>query len=245
MLLNLRVFDTRDDLFDTAASAVVETVQRGSRAVIALSGGSTPRGLYTLLGSAELREKMEGKEVLWVTGDERCVPPDHPDSNGAMIEASLFAAGLLPGHQFLRFQTEIGEPPEIARKFEEEWRRLGVEGIDLAILGVGDDGHTASLFPGTEVLSLEGRIASEVFVPRMDSWRVTLTAPVLRESASKIVLATGPSKRPVIEALQRGERFPISEVIEDGGPSWWLIDHDAYPGTADAKEKEGTEGEKS
>jgi 6-phosphogluconolactonase len=233
-MLSMRVFETMNDLFETAGSAVLQSIHQRERAVIALSGGSTPRGLYTLLGSSEWRLEMEGKQVLWVTGDERCVPREHPDSNAGMIDSTLFAGGLLPKHQFLRFRTELGEPAAIAAKFEQEWRELGIEGIDLAILGVGDDGHTASLFPGTDVLALEERVASEVYVPRLDSWRVTVTAPVLRESASKIVLATGPSKRPVIQALQRGEQFPISSVIDGGGPAWWLIDRDAYP---EAKEK--------
>ncbi len=239
-MLNLRVFDTKSDLFETAASAIVETVQRSDRAVIELSGGSTPRGLYEVLGAEPFRSKLEGKAVIWVTGDERCVPQDHPDSNAAMIRGSLLAQGILPNHQFLRFRTELEDPAKIAARFEEEWRELGIAGLDLSIIGVGDDGHTASLFPGTDVLNVTDRIASEVFVPRMDTWRVTMTAPLLRESASKLVLATGKSKRPVIEALQRGERFPISEVIEGGGPSWWLIDRDAYPET-----KNGEEGEKN
>lgn len=229
-MLNLRVFDTKEDLFETAASAVVETAQRSDRAVIALSGGSTPQGLYALLGSASYRAQLEGRRVLWVTGDERHVPQDHPESNALMIRGSLFAEGMLDGHEFLRFRTELEDPAIIARRFEEEWRELGVAGIDLAIVGVGDDGHTASLFPGTTVLGVEDRIAAEVYVPRLSTWRVTMTAPVLRESASKLVLATGASKRPVIQALQQGERFPISDVLEGGGPSWWLIDRDAWPG---------------
>lgn len=229
-MLNLRVFETKEDLFETAASAVTQTISRGKRAVIALSGGSTPRGLYTLLGSPSSREAMEGRSVIWVTGDERCVPPDHADSNSKMINETLFAGGLPEGHAFLRFRTELGDPAAIARQFEREWSDLAIEGIDLAILGVGDDGHTASLFPDTGAVEVTGRTATEVYVPRLDSWRVTLTAPVLRESASKLVLAAGESKRPVISALQAGEIYPISAVIDGGGPTWWLIDGAAYPG---------------
>jgi 6-phosphogluconolactonase len=230
-MLNLRVFDTKDDLFETAASAVIETIRRNDRAVIALSGGSTPRGLYHLLASPAWQSEMEGTKALWVTGDERCVPPDHADSNARMIQSSLFAGGVLPGHEFLRFRTEQGEPSAIAATFVDEWRQLGIEGIDLAILGVGDDGHTASLFPGTGAVDVTDRLATEVYVERLDSWRVTLTAPVLRDAASKLVLAVGESKRPVIEALQRGETFPVSAVIDTGGPAWWLVDRNAWPGS--------------
>ena len=228
-MLNLRVFETMDDLFETAASAVTQTISNRERVVIALSGGSTPRGLYTLLGSESSRAAMEGKRVVWVTGDERCVPADHPDSNAKMIGETLFSAGLLEGHTFLRFRAELEDPEAIARQFERDWDEMGIEGIDLAILGVGDDGHTASLFPGTGAVEVTGRVATAVYVPRLDSWRVTLTAPVLRESASKLVLATGASKQPVITALQAGDIFPISAVIDGGGPSWWLIDTAAYP----------------
>src|SRR5215218_5757860 len=104
--MNLRIFDTLDDLTSAAARTILQRVEAGAR-TIALSGGSTPKPLYALLGqSAELREVP----IVWVVVDERYVPVDHPESNAGMIETTLFANGMSPAHRFLRFRTELNDP---------------------------------------------------------------------------------------------------------------------------------------
>ncbi|HJT17142.1 MAG TPA: 6-phosphogluconolactonase, partial [Thermoanaerobaculia bacterium] len=160
--MNLRVFDNTGDLIKAAARALMQRIDAGAR-TIALSGGSTPKPLYEMLG----REALP--DITWVIVDERYVPMDDPQSNAGMIDKTLKPKKLL------RFKTELGDPQKTADEFEREWRSLHIDRLDIAILGMGDDGHTASLFPGTDVLAVENRIASAVFVPKLNMWRVTLT----------------------------------------------------------------------
>jgi 6-phosphogluconolactonase len=212
--MNLRVFDSAEDLAQAAARAIA---QSGARS-IAVTGGSTPRRTYELLATSL------PQDVTWVLVDERYVPMHDPQSNAAMIERTLFAGGV--PERWLRFETELNDPTRTARVFEERWHQLGLESLDLVLLGCGDDGHTASLFPGTPVLAVQDRIASEVFVPRLDQWRVTLTLPVIRAAKQRLVLATGAAKAPVLAAIREGAEYPITAATR-GVDTWWLVDRDA------------------
>jgi len=225
--MNLRIFDTTNDLLAAAARTLVQRVQAGAR-TIALSGGSTPKPLYAMLGSSPLREQMAEFPITWVVVDERYVPITDPDSNAGMMEKTLFANGVSPSHRFLRFRTELNDPAATARAFEDDWRALNIAQLDVVLLGIGDDGHTASLFPGTPVLDVEDRIASEVFVPRLDTWRVTITKPVIRAAKLRLVLANGAKKKPILEGVRDGADYPIAQAT-NGVETWWLIDRDAAP----------------
>ncbi len=216
--MNLRIFENLDNLIHAAARTIMQRIEAGAR-TIALSGGNTPKPLYQLLGqNDELREKP----VTWVVVDERYVPIDDPQSNAGMIEKTLKPERLL------RFKTELDDPARSADEFEREWRDLKIEHLDLAVLGMGDDGHTASLFPGTDVLAVEDRIAAAVYVPKMNSWRVTLTKPVLRAAGLRIVLAAGASKRPILQEVRAGAEYPIA-LVTSGVETWWFVDRAAAP----------------
>jgi 6-phosphogluconolactonase len=212
--VNLRVFDNAEEL----AQAAARTIRQSGARTIGLTGGSTPKRLYELLADDLPRD------VTWVLVDERYVPMDDPQSNAAMIERTLFARGV--PERWLRFRTELNDPAATARVFEEEWRALGIETLDLVLLGCGDDGHTASLFPGTPVLDVEDRVASEVYVPRLEQWRVTLTLPVLRAATQRIVLATGAAKANVIREVREGAQHPVA-LATNGLEGWWLVDRAA------------------
>lgn len=212
--MNLRIFDDTESLAQAAARSIVQSNAK----TIVVTGGSTPKRLYEILG----QQLPEG--VTWILLDERYVPMSDPQSNAAMIERTLFARGV--PDRWLRFKTELDDPAETARVFEEEWRRLGITDIDLVLLGCGDDGHTASLFPGTPVLDIEDRIASEVFVPRLDQWRETLTMPVIRAAKSRMVLATGASKANIIREVREGADYPIARATKDV-ETWWFVDRAA------------------
>ena len=214
--MNLRVFEDAEDLAHAAARTIV---QSGAK-TIGVTGGSTPKRLYEILSESLPRD------VTWVLVDERYVPMSDPQSNAAMIERTLFARGV-PEH-WLRFKTELNDPAATARTFESDWRILGIEALDLVLLGCGDDGHTASLFPGTPVLQVEDRIASEVFVPRLDQWRVTLTLPALRAAKLRLVLATGAAKANVIREVREGAQHPVA-LATSGLESWWFVDRAAVP----------------
>ena len=215
--MNLRVFDNTADLTQAAARTILPRVRPGES--IALSGGSTPKPLYELLADSL------PQDVTWVLVDERYVPHDDPQSNAAMIERTLFARGI--PSRWLRFDTSLNDPVATARKFEDEWTALGIDTLDLVLLGCGDDGHTASLFPGTPVLDVEDRIAAEVFVPRLDQWRVTITMPVIRAAKLRIVLAAGASKAPILRDVQQGVPHPVALATGGDIESWWFVDRAA------------------
>jgi len=205
--MNLRIFESLEDLSHAAARAIR---QSGAKK-IGLTGGSTPKRLYQILGES-LPE-----DVTWVLVDERYVPHDDPQSNAAMIERTLFRNGL-PA-RWLKFDTSLNDSASTARRFEEAW---DFGDLDLVLLGCGEDGHTASLFPETPVLDVVDRIASEVYVPRLEQWRVTITMPVIRAATLRMVLASGPSKAPVIEAVRAGADYPITRATM-GVETWWYV----------------------
>jgi 6-phosphogluconolactonase len=223
--MNFRIFEDASALAAGAAEAIINRVRAGDR-IIALSGGSSPRPLYEMLGR---NDELRAAPVTWVVVDERFVPFADPQSNARMIHETLFARGVAPGHRFLKFETDVPDAAASATTFEAEWRRLGIERLDLALLGMGDDGHTASLFPGTPVLDVSDRIAAAVYVPRLDSWRVTLTMPVLREAKARWLLAAGSAKRKVLEEIRSGADYPVARVMSVTD-SWWFVDRAAVEG---------------
>ncbi|HEX7151704.1 MAG TPA: 6-phosphogluconolactonase [Thermoanaerobaculia bacterium] len=221
--MNLRSFTSLSDLVTAAARAIVQRVRPEGRTVIALSGGSTPKPLYELLGQSPWREQLEAAEITWVVVDERHVPRDDPQFNAAMIERTLFAQGLPPSHRFLFFDTAEGDAEATAAGFERRWRELAIEQLDVILLGCGDDGHTASLFPGTPVLEVDDRVAAAVYVPRLEQWRVTLTLPVIRAAGVRYVLAAGEKKRAIIEEIRAGADYPVVRATGGDIETWWLV----------------------
>jgi 6-phosphogluconolactonase len=222
--MNLRIFDTVDDLLRAAERTLLQRIEGGAR-TIALSGGSTPKPLYQSLGH---NDRLRDFPITWVLVDERYVPIDDPQSNAGMIEKTLFARGKPDLHRFLRFRTELNDPVATADEFEREWRDFGIDKLDIVFLGIGDDGHTASLFPGTTALNVDDRIATAVHVPKLNAWRVTLTKTVIREAALRIVIAAGASKKPLLEEVRAGADYPIA-IVTRGVETWWLVDREAAP----------------
>jgi 6-phosphogluconolactonase len=212
--MNQRIFENLEDLSRAAARAIR---QSGAKS-IAVTGGSTPKRLYEILGE-ELPE-----DVTWVLVDERFVPFDDPQSNAAMVERTLFRKGL--PSRWLKFDTSLPDAAASARTFEAAW---DLESLDLILLGCGDDGHTASLFPGTPVLDVSDRVAAEVYVPRLEQWRVTLTLPILRAAKSRMVLVSGASKRTIVEEIRQAVDHPVVRATQ-GVDTWWYLDRDAAGG---------------
>jgi 6-phosphogluconolactonase len=223
--MNFRIFDSTDDLLHAAARTIVQRAKGRERCSIALSGGSTPVPLYAMLGKPPLRDELASTAITWAVVDERYVPFDDPQSNAGMIQRTLFADGMSPGHRFLPFQTQFADPHESAAEYEREWRSQGLDALDVVVLGIGDDGHTASLFPGTPALEVEDRIAVAHYVPKVEMWRVTITKPVIRAASLRLVIVAGASKRPVLEALKSGDTsYPIAQATAGAGETWWLVD---------------------
>ena len=228
--MNLRIFDSVEELHRAVARTLLQRIAGRESVSIAISGGSTPQPLYSMLGGTPWREELAKTAITWVVVDERYVPLDDPQSNAGMIERTLFANGILPSHRFLRFKTELNDPARTAVEFEHDWQTLGLGDLDIVMLGVGDDGHTASLFPGTPVLDVEDRIAAEVFVPKLNAWRVTITKPVIRAANVRIVIAPGASKASILREVREGVEHPIA-VATRGVETWWFVDRAAAPVT--------------
>ena len=200
--------------------------ERGA-CVVGLCGGTTPAPVYAALASASL----PWDRIWWTFGDERCVPPDDPQSNYRMVRRALFDPAGIPDDRVLRMRGEL-EPTAAAASYEEELTqlalRLGHPGgrlvHDLMLLGLGGDGHTASLFPGTAALEERDRDVIAHFVPKLDAWRLTLTYPALNRSRRIWFLVNDPAKQPVLDAVRAGgSAHPAEGVRPSAGGVEWLV----------------------
>ena len=234
----VRVFQDSEALSTAAAGRFVEILLErhasGGRCTVALSGGSTPRHVYELLGTEAYRGQVDWARLHVFWTDERCVPPTDSDSNYKMARDLLLSAVPLPGKNVHRVRGEMG-PNEAAQQYESEIRsffgdRKLLPVFDLVLLGAGVDGHTASLFPGAEALHERRRLAVPVFMEAPQRSRVTLALPVLNNAAHVLILATGLPKTGVIhEIFENGNerQYPAGLVRPVNGSLEWFIDRDA------------------
>lgn len=218
--MNIRIFDTLADLTLAVERTLLQRIEAGARS-IGLSGGSTPQPLYERLGQ---NDRLREFPIIWVLVDERYVPIDDPQSNTGMIQKTLFARGVPPSHRFISFRTDLKDPVRSAEEFERDLRP--VTPLDIVTLGMGEDGHTASLFPGTDGLNVEDRMATAVYVPKLSMWRVTLTKPVIRQAALRMVLVDGEKKAPILREVRAGADYPVA-VVTRGVETWWFVDRPA------------------
>jgi 6-phosphogluconolactonase len=216
-------------------------VQARDRFTVALAGGSTPRALYRLLaddkGPYRTRVPWESTHVFF--GDERMVPPDDPESNARMAFEALLRHVPVPEEQVHRIRGENPDPERAAEEYEEmlrsTFRLAGRERprFDLVLLGLGADGHTASLFPGDRALEERDRLVVPSTAPVPPRSRVTLTLPVLNNASSVLFLVSGATKAPAVQRVRRGENLPAARVRPENGALLWLCDRPAAgPGPA-------------
>ena len=200
---------------------------------VALSGGETPRRVYQILAGEEQRCAIPWDHVHLFFGDERMVPPDDPDSNYGMVHRELVSRiPILPGNVH-RIRGEAA-PADAAREYGVDLNEH-FEGrpprFDIVLLGVGQDGHTASLFPGTSALAEVTALAVSCFVPQVRSWRVTLTIPVFDNARDIVFLAAGEAKSSVIAKIMATggphRDLPASLIRPTQGRVEWLLDSDA------------------
>src|SRR3569833_669542 len=223
------------ELFVTIAE---EAAARRGRARIAISGGSTPKAAFQLLadpGQPFLQRMPWDKlDLYWV--DERTVPPDHPESNYRMTREAMLDRVPLKPEQVHRMEGEL-EPEIAAARYESLLRNtFKLEGaetprFDLDQLGMGDDGHTASLFPHTEAINEMGRLVTANQVPQKDTWRVTLTWPVINQASTVFFLIGGKNKAKLVKDVFTGrrdpERLPSQLIWPSGGILTLILDKDA------------------
>jgi 6-phosphogluconolactonase len=238
-MIELEVRPDLSTFMRTAAERVVTLAETSITArghfTIALSGGSTPKALFELLAGEYLKHvDWPNVHVFW--GDERCVPPEHPDSNYRMARLALLDYVPIPMSNIHRMRGEI-DPLEAADQYEIMLREFfltrGRENepaprFDLILLGMGDDGHTASLFPGTEVLHEQERWVTAHYVEKLDAWRITLTAVAINAASNILFLVTGQGKAETLRAVASDPYQPDalpSQMIEAiNGRTVWLVD---------------------
>jgi len=208
---------------DIRALAAAAIAARG-RFRIALAGGSTPRALYPHLVTG-----IDWARADVFFGDERAVPPDDPQSNYRMARETLLDPARVPEANVFRWRAEAADLDGAARDYEQALRARGEPPwLDLALLGLGPDGHTASLFPGTTALAIEDRLAVAVEVPRMATRRLTLTYPTLLGARHVMFLVTGAEKREVLAAVLRPDStLPAARIIQRSAGVRILCDADA------------------
>ena len=221
--------------FEAAATAAIAA--RGQFCV-ALAGGSTPADLYRTLAGVAYRDHIDWRRVFVYFSDERCVPPDHPDSNYRMARETLLDHAPLPRANVFRMAGEL-PPEEAARLYtrilhEDLGQRNRRPRFDLILLGLGDDGHTASLFPGMAALNERRRPVVATDVPayvRPAVARVTFTLPLLNAAVQIIFLATGAAKAAAVQAVLAGSApvvpLPAQRVQPRVGRVTWLLDEAA------------------
>ena len=227
-------------LAEAAADAVVEAATSAvavrGRFTVALAGGSTPRTAYELLAAPRRSARMPWAVTHVFFGDERGVGPEHPDSNYRMAHAALLAKVPVPADQVYRVRADAVDPEEAAREYARTLaevfgtRRGELPRFDLVLLGIGIDGHTASLFPGSPVLKEVFRTVAAVHAAAaVIPQRFTLTLPVLNAAARVVVLASGAEKAKVVRAAlaDKGTSLPAAMVAPPEGRLTWLLDRAA------------------
>jgi len=222
------IYDSAEEVARAAADAfcsiVAGVLADRATARVALAGGSTPKATYRLLASAGYRERVDWPRVEIFFGDERCVPPDHADSNYRMAREALLDHVPLGADRVHRIAGER-PPAEAAAQYQQKLVRLGdPPRLDLVLLGMGPDGHTASLFPGTPVLDERARWAAPVHVRKLDSWRVTLTAPVLSAAAHVMFTAVGAEKADALATALTAPPGAVPIQLVQAVEQRWLVD---------------------
>ncbi len=245
-MINVQVFENAGQLARAAADHIVTqaaaAITARDRFSLGLSGGSTPRALLTLLASDDYAHRLDWSRIHVFWGDERCVPPDHPESNFRMAREALLDHVPIPSTHIHRMRGEIA-PAHAAADYEADLRRFftttdsasnvgdDVPRFDLLLQGMGEDGHTASLFPGTAALNEVGRWVTENFVPRLEAWRITLTVPAINAARQVIFLVTGAAKAETLAEVLHGdyqpEVYPAQLVRPVDGELIWMVDEAA------------------
>jgi len=235
---NILVFETPEQLALAAAERFVEysnePLDMSERFSVALAGGNTPRRVYELLATEPFKNRVAWFKTHLFFGDERCVPPEHPDSNYAMANEALISKVPIPANNVHRIIGE-GNANENALAYEDELRiyfaGLAWPRFDLVLLGMGEDGHTASLFPNSAALKETSRWVLPTRNEQLGQDRITLTLPVFNHARRLMFLVTGQKKAQRLKEVLRpqpgSEQLPVQAITPIQGMLEWLVDADA------------------
>ncbi|SHE46262.1 6-phosphogluconolactonase [Chryseobacterium takakiae] len=234
--MNIRIFDDLDTLYTEAADVFKnlseKSIREKGRFTVALSGGSSPKAIFKLLATDEYAERIDWNKIYFFWVDERWVPLNDDKSNARMTFETLLDKVPVPkDHIFPMYKDNI-LPEEYAREYESYIRNiLGNEGVfDFILLGMGDDGHTASLFPGEEILNEKEKWVSAYYLKPQEMYRITLTAPVINRAENILAVAFGESKKQALNEILNGEYNPElypMQLIEKKENFMFFTDHKA------------------
>lgn len=220
--MKVEILATPKDLARAAAELFVER----DVSTVALSGGSTPKLLYQLLADPNepFREQVPWSRIQFFWSDERHVPPDHPESNYRMANEAMLAHVPVLKDNVHRIMSENPNAAEAAEQYEE----VVPPRLDLILLGLGTDGHTASIFPDSEVLHETKRLVAAPWVEKQKSYRITMTLPLINNAASVVFLVSGAEKAEIVRQVIKGpKRYPAQEVRPAEGELRWMLDREA------------------
>ena len=241
MKTEIKTFSDPAQLNRAAAEMFVET---GSRAIeekekftVALAGGSTPKSLFRLLSSEDFRDKIEWQKVFFFFGDERNVLPNEKESNFLMARENLLQPLKIRNENVFRWKTELGDAEKIAADYGQtikdffNLREGEFPRFDLIFLGMGGDGHTASLFPNTPALRENEKIAAANPLEKSNAVRLTLTFAAINSAENVIFLIKGADKAEMLRTILKGDfqpdKFPAQNIQPKNGNLYWLIDRKA------------------
>ena len=217
--------------------SVAEAVAQKGSFTVALAGGSTPKALYSQLADEPLRSQMPWEKLHFFFGDERHAPPDGAESNFRMANEALFSKGAIKPEQITRIKGEYADTEKAALEYEQALRayfKLKVgeyPRFDLVLLGMGEEGHTLSLFPGTKALHATDRIVVRNWVGKLYTERITLTATAANHASRVIFMVTRADKAPALKAVLEGpyepEQLPAQLIQPASGKLLWLVDQAA------------------
>ena len=236
----VRVLNSPAELFRAAAEEFAKradaAVQHHGNFTVALSGGFTPKGLNEVLAGSDFAS-LPWDKVLFFWGDERHVPPDHADSNYRMAQESLLSKVAVPQQNIFRIEAEDPDAARAAVDYERTiTATFGLKPgefprFDLILLGIGTEGHTASLFPGSAAMLEEKRLVVSNWVEKLKTERITFTFPVLNHASCVIFLASGRDKAEIVQKIlgDSSEELPAKMVQPTNGDLLWFLDKQARP----------------
>jgi len=233
-------YNSQEEMISSAAAQFISigmsSIEDRGRFSVTLSGGNTPKPLYEILAGPDA-DVLDWDKIHIFWGDERCVPPNHPDSNYNQANQGLLSPRSIKDENIHRIKSEL-QPEEASRQYQEEilsYFQGNKPRFDLVLLGMGSDGHTASLFPGSELVvgdhPSEDCLVSSNWVPKLESWRITFTHHLINIAHNVHFLVSGENKAKALKSVLEGppdhKLYPSQLIDPDEGNLTWYINHDA------------------
>jgi len=235
--MELYIYKTPDEVIEGLANYFIQTVKTAikekNECAVVLSGGNSPKKLYELLASMDYGNQIDWDKVYFFFADERYVPFNDPGNNGNMVKKALFEPLMIPDANIFYINTAV-PPEESAKKYSQRilsYFKNNPVRFDLILLGLGDNAHTASLFPHTPVLKEKKALVSAVYIQELSSYRITMTAALINEAHAISFLVYGDAKANAVHDVLEGEKdfetYPAQLIIPEDGVLHWFLDEDA------------------